>query len=677
MYYGNASVTAQQNKTAVWDENTKMVQHLSESPANGVRGHYDSTQYENDGNPYNFTGSETSTTDAEGYIAGADIFNGGDGYDYVGCGNDESLDITEKLTLEAWIRVDANASYQSIVGKGDFSSAYWFAVNPTVGHMTFYLDGVSDYNSYGASVLWNIGEWSHVVATYDSTAASGNMRIYVDGILKGSQTVLGAITSTTGDINIGNNSFYAFNGAIDEVRISNTARSVDWIVTEYNNQSSPSTFLSLASEQSYMNHFSLSGTSTHTAGNAQTITLTAINTYDSTNTTYTGDKTITMTGANTVDSNPPTFTDKDGVDVPFGSPGIITFTNGTATTAIKLYKAETAGIHITDGTYLSSADFDITVSPGIINSFSLTAPSFITSEEQFQLTFTAKDIYTNTTTDISNDTVLSINDGTISLASIGLSEFTDDGIYIANITISDIAQDKTIILAINNGSISQTQGLSIRGVSYGSSFISPQKPDISDITITDEGGYINLKNLSSNITHIAISSTPDFNNSSWEPIESKDNLLKQYTDTNLYIRLRTKQGATSDTITHSPLTLNEGDMVKTPNNFDVYIIKYKGGNQYKRLILSPSVFNSYQHLRWENIKTISQEQLDLYTTSNLVQVATDDTIYELTPMGDTGTKKMIATYNNGTLHLNQDEAIIDMDSIYEINATDKDSYILE
>ena len=124
MYYGNSTITNQQNKTAVWDSNTKMVQHLSESPANGARGHYDSTQYRNDGAPYNFTGSDNSTTDAEGHIAGSDLFNTGDGYDFVNCGNDDSLDITEKITLEAWIRVDADASYQSIVGRGGFSDAY-------------------------------------------------------------------------------------------------------------------------------------------------------------------------------------------------------------------------------------------------------------------------------------------------------------------------------------------------------------------------------------------------------------------------------------------------------------------------------------------------------------------------------------------------------------------------
>src|SRR5262249_18698205 len=37
-------------------------------------------------------------------------------------------------------------------------------------------------------------------------------------------------------------------GTLDEVRISNILRSPDWIVTDYNNQSSPETFITMGSE---------------------------------------------------------------------------------------------------------------------------------------------------------------------------------------------------------------------------------------------------------------------------------------------------------------------------------------------------------------------------------------------------------------------------------------------
>ena len=44
-----------------------------------------------------------------------------------------------------------------------------------------------------------------------------------------------------------------FNGTIDEVRISNTARSIAWIATEYNNQNSTDTFYKVGSEETMIN----------------------------------------------------------------------------------------------------------------------------------------------------------------------------------------------------------------------------------------------------------------------------------------------------------------------------------------------------------------------------------------------------------------------------------------
>jgi len=52
-------------------------------------------------------------------------------------------------------------------------------------------------------------------------------------------------------VNIGNygGSGEYFGGTLDEMRISSTALSADWITTEYNNQSSTSTFYSVGSAQ--------------------------------------------------------------------------------------------------------------------------------------------------------------------------------------------------------------------------------------------------------------------------------------------------------------------------------------------------------------------------------------------------------------------------------------------
>src|SRR5438477_4757936 len=69
------------------------------------------------------------------------------------------------------------------------------------------------------------------------------MKLYVNGILDNSKTDASTILrSSTRGVQLLMADDNSFNGAVDEVEISNVARSSDWIATQYNNQSSPSTF---------------------------------------------------------------------------------------------------------------------------------------------------------------------------------------------------------------------------------------------------------------------------------------------------------------------------------------------------------------------------------------------------------------------------------------------------
>ncbi len=83
-----------------------------------------------------------------------------------------------------------------------------------------------------------MGQWYHVAATY----ADGTSKIYVNGVLDGSNEAKRATMSLMNDIymNIGKESF---TGDIDEVRVSKVARSEDWIKLEYENQKAGQTLL--------------------------------------------------------------------------------------------------------------------------------------------------------------------------------------------------------------------------------------------------------------------------------------------------------------------------------------------------------------------------------------------------------------------------------------------------
>ncbi|MDD3006589.1 MAG: hypothetical protein PHX30_03340 [Candidatus Pacebacteria bacterium] len=232
---------------------------------------------------------------------------------------------------------------------------------------------------------------------------------------------------------------------------------------------------------------------------------------------------------------------------------------------------------------------------------------------------------------------------------------------------SDTSSEITFVYSEN---LTSTRTFTLELDTGGTPFIAPSKPNISNTEITaSDDETLNIQNLPSNITQIAISRTPDFADVSWRDFEEEKFVTIGDTTEILYVKFRTNQGAVSDVIIYTPkaasLTLNDGDIVKNPNSPDVYVIKYKNNKQYKRLILSPSVFNSYGHLKWEDLKTISQEQLGQFTTSNLVKETLDTIIYQLFPNGDTGERKHLDTSTS-----------YDTDSVYEINAVDRDSYKL-
>ena len=119
----------------------------------------------------------------------------------------------------------------------------------------------------------------------------------------------------------------------------------------------------------------------------------------------------------------------------------------------------------------------------------------------------------------------------------------------------------------------------------------------------------------------------------------------------------------------SAATINEGDTIREASNPDVYIVKYVGSKKFKRLILNPQVFESYGHLSWNNIKIVSQAEMDSFTTSELVRALGDTKVYKLIPNGDIGTKQWMNMSAEAFTAAGND-----WDSIYVINNTDRDNY---
>jgi len=119
----------------------------------------------------------------------------------------------------------------------------------------------------------------------------------------------------------------------------------------------------------------------------------------------------------------------------------------------------------------------------------------------------------------------------------------------------------------------------------------------------------------------------------------------------------------------STVGILEGALIRAIGDFDVYIVKYIGAKKFKRLVLSPSVFNNYGHLKWSDIRDIDSSVVNAFTTSELVRAVGDDKVYKLYPAGDSGQKRWIKTASVFSI------MGFDADSIYEINSFDRDSYV--
>jgi Concanavalin A-like lectin/glucanases superfamily/Domain of unknown function (DUF2341)/Putative peptidoglycan binding domain len=87
--------------------------------------------------------------------------------------------------------------------------------------------------------------WYDITFTWQKT---GNKTLYVNGVSRNSNTTTWQDPGSTFYIGGGNPANASGKGYIDEVRISDTVRSADWIATSFANQNAPSTFDSASSQ---------------------------------------------------------------------------------------------------------------------------------------------------------------------------------------------------------------------------------------------------------------------------------------------------------------------------------------------------------------------------------------------------------------------------------------------
>ena len=248
MYYGNNAVISQDNPSSVWIS-YEGIWHLSEDPSGTI---LDSSNNSFDGTS---VGSMTSTDLVSGQIYNCLDFDGAD--DYINVGTDSSLKLTSAFTIEGWFNGmtdtgvnDRGPIFVSGFAWGDnigirvqgFHQATDKRARITYGNGTYmsYIDSDNDIDE---------NTWTHIVVTYDGTT----LKLFINGVKQTDEAIINIAYNSNAAIIGANpdNNEQRFNGSIDEIRVSSVVRSLDWIITEYNNHHDPTSFYSIGSEEIY------------------------------------------------------------------------------------------------------------------------------------------------------------------------------------------------------------------------------------------------------------------------------------------------------------------------------------------------------------------------------------------------------------------------------------------
>lgn len=225
MYYDNNGASDGQDAANVWDSNHRAVWHSDETSGTNLS---DSTTNAN-------TAAKNAPTDPSpntGKINGSQDYNGSSGSALVNDSN--PMDITGTITMSAWVKADTLGGagvYHSILVKETSIGAANYSLQVVGGQAAVgWFSG--GYIEYFSNTVLAPNTWYHIVGTFD--VSTDEVKIYINGALDRSTTDTTTLTANAQGMTLGQSPAGEYwDGTIDEVRLSASIRSADWIRAEY------------------------------------------------------------------------------------------------------------------------------------------------------------------------------------------------------------------------------------------------------------------------------------------------------------------------------------------------------------------------------------------------------------------------------------------------------------
>lgn len=228
MHYGNFGATDMQNRITLWDSTFAGVWHFDELPPDIL---HDATANGNSGTSQGGMNANSSIIAAIGKGLRFDGSN-----DYCNLTNNASLQITGEVTISAWVKSKANNAQIGIGGKIVVGPYKGFGIHKyNTNYFQFQTGNGSIDEKLPSNVAYTDTNWHYIVGV----RRGGTNYLYVDGV---QQTSTGSLSFTDNESYVCVGKHYAnydgryWDGTIDEMRISKTGRSADWIKLCYQNQ---------------------------------------------------------------------------------------------------------------------------------------------------------------------------------------------------------------------------------------------------------------------------------------------------------------------------------------------------------------------------------------------------------------------------------------------------------
>ncbi|VVB73431.1 Concanavalin A-like lectin/glucanases superfamily protein [uncultured archaeon] len=249
-YRNNTAVSSGQNVSGVWDSNFIAAWHLNENPS-GTAPQFVDRKNGNDATARNMNSSDM----VAGAIDGGLDFNGANASAETADGN--SVRGLTRYTISAWVNTRIIDGVKHNVYEENVGTSQNTRMKLCIGTTNlFTLEGRDTdgdvLSTWATSTTPTLDTWYFVAGVFDSV--SDVHHLFVNGVYVNNTVTASAISNTlpTDPPVIGARAVLSefWDGTIDELEISNTARSADWLNQRYQMESNQSGRVGFGPERS-------------------------------------------------------------------------------------------------------------------------------------------------------------------------------------------------------------------------------------------------------------------------------------------------------------------------------------------------------------------------------------------------------------------------------------------